>query len=316
MQGGQPRADHADGAPRSLGGSLLVGLALASLTAMLLVTVNVLSAESVTARIGLGGDERPVLVAAREAVPITRVRAPAAPVSIAPASPPARSAIEVTQPSASEPDLLAIAEWQSRWFAAQLELARRLPAPQSPPTAAAAPAPTAAPTAAATPVATPRPAATAAPVAATPAPAQVAPAPAPVATLALSAREIGLLEAMNRERAANGLAPLQASGPLLPIARARSEDMSLNGYFAHFSPTGESVYTLTAAAGLRFSALGENLARVSGDELRSVSVAIDKLMLSPPHRANILNAAYTHVGVGAVTDDRNVTVFTTVFAGS
>lgn len=314
MQGGQPRADHADGALRSLGGNILAGLALASLTAMLLVTVNVLSAESVTARIGLGGDERPVLVAAREPVSIARATAPVIRVSVVPTSPTAPSAIEVVQPPASEPDLLAIAQGESRWFAEQLELARTLAVLQAPPTAAAAPAPAATPTAAATPVATPRPVATPAAPAATPAPAQVAPAPAPVATLALSAREIGLLEAMNRERAANGLAPLQASGPLLPIARARSEDMSLNGYFAHFSPTGESVYTLTA--GLRFSALGENLARVSGDELRSVSVAIDKLMQSPPHRANILNAAYAHVGVGAVTDDRNVTVFTTVFAGS
>ena len=91
--------------------------------------------------------------------------------------------------------------------------------------------------------------------------------------------------------------------------------MSVNGYFAHFSPTGESVYTLTAAVGLRFSALGENLARVSGDATRSVSVAIEKLMQSPPHRANILNGAYTQVAVGAVTDERNVTVFTAVFAG-
>ena len=114
---------------------------------------------------------------------------------------------------------------------------------------------------------------------------------------------------MNRERVASGLGQLHMSAVLLPIARARSEDMTANAYFAHFSPAGESVYTLAAEAGLRFSALGENLARVGGDASRSVRVALEKLMESPPHRANILNTAFTHVAVGSVTDADGVTVF-------
>jgi uncharacterized protein YkwD len=186
------------------------------------------------------------------------------------------------------------------------------PAPPAPPASTPAPVATPAPT----PVA-PTPVATPAPASAAPAPAAT-PAPAPASTVAssaLSVRERGLLDAMNRARSSVGLSQLVFSTPLLPIARERSNDLSTNDYFSHFSPTGESVYTLVADAGLRFSAIGENLARVGGDEQRSVSVAIEKLMQSPPHRANILNTAFTHVAVGAVTDAEGVTVFTSVFSG-
>ena len=132
----------------------------------------------------------------------------------------------------------------------------------------------------------------------------------------LAANESGLLEAMNRERASQGLSQLAFRADLLVIARRRSADMTENGYFAHFGPDGESVYSPASSSGLRFSALGENLARVGSDAQRSVQVAIEKLMESPPHRANILNPLFTHVAVGASTDQDGVTVFSTVYAGS
>lgn len=131
----------------------------------------------------------------------------------------------------------------------------------------------------------------------------------------LNERERGLFDAMNRERIAHGLGALVLNETLTDIARIRSQDMVDNDYFAHFNPDGESVYTLIRDAGLRFKAVGENLARISGDADRSVAVAIEKLMGSNFHRAVILNPLYTRVGVGAVTDENGVTVFTTVFAG-
>lgn len=311
MQGELPGTDRARTKPLSLRAGLAWGLALATLTAILLVSVNVLSASSATARVGTD-DAAAAVVATPQPVSVARVTAPAGIAQEPPpvTAPAAQQPLAVPPSLAGEPDLVAIAEAQSDWYLERLAEAQAAQAAQAPAPVVARPAPAANPPATAPITAPAAPAAAPAPVAA-----PVAPAPAPVTAAALSAREIGLFQAMNRERIANGLAPLQASGTLLPIARARSEDMSVNGYFAHFSPSGESVYTLTAAAGLRFSALGENLARVSGDEDRSVAVAIDKLMQSPPHRANILSAAYTQVAVGAVTDEDGVTVFTTVFAG-
>lgn len=266
-----------------------------------------------------------------EVVDARAVSSPDVAVDIAPApaslaeAPPAAATVQMQpQPSTGEapdaPDTepgvdpaeleQLLREYWAQWWIARVE---QSPAETEPTSraVAAAPAATATPAAPA-PTPAPRPVATA-----TPAPAaQPAPAPAPPATVAaLSTREEGLFAAMNRARIAHGLAPLRLSAELLPIARARSEDMSEHDYFAHFSPDGESVYTLTAAAGLRFSAIGENLARVSGDAERSVAVAIEKLMESPSHRANILNTLFAKAAVGAVTGADGVTVFTTVFSG-
>jgi uncharacterized protein YkwD len=119
---------------------------------------------------------------------------------------------------------------------------------------------------------------------------------------------------MNRERVAAGLTPLKIAADLSTVALARSNDMVTNGYFSHVSPTGESWITLLNQAQIRVKSGGENLARVSGDEVRSVSVAILHLMDSPTHHANIMNTSYSEVGVAAVTDEHGVTVFTTIFA--
>ena len=71
-------------------------------------------------------------------------------------------------------------------------------------------------------------------------------------------------------------------------------------------PTEEDV-------GRSFAGAGENLAKVGGDEQASVAVAIEKLMASPTHRENIMSPDFRFVGVGSVTSQDGVTIFTTVF---
>jgi uncharacterized protein YkwD len=136
--------------------------------------------------------------------------------------------------------------------------------------------------------------------------------PAAPAGVQLSAAEADMLAAMNAERAKAGLPALVASQPLVAIARVRTTDMLANGYFSHVSPTGETWIALVAAAGLHVSAGGENLARVPGDPSENVAVAIQMLMASPSHRANILSGAFDHVGVG-VAEAGGMTVYTTIF---
>lgn len=182
-------------------------------------------------------------------------------------------------------------------------------------TAPAAPAPTSAPALVATPAST-TPATSPNIVlgAAAPPPAPVATAaPAPAAAVALSAREQGLLEAMNARRASAGLSPLAVSAALTGVARTRSSDMLANGYFAHSSPSGQTWYSLLSSLGLSYSAGGENLAKVTGDAVTSVSTAIEALMASPTHRANILNPAYRVVGVGAAVQGDSLTILTSIF---
>jgi uncharacterized protein YkwD len=129
----------------------------------------------------------------------------------------------------------------------------------------------------------------------------------------LTGREQRLLEAMNAQRAAAGVPPLLASPTLTQAARSRSQDMAINGYFAHIGPHGQSWYTALAAVGWTMSGGGENLAKVAGDEPTAVAVAVDRLMASPTHRANIVSQAFRLVGIGAVVDAAGSTIFTTIF---
>jgi uncharacterized protein YkwD len=142
---------------------------------------------------------------------------------------------------------------------------------------------------------------------------QVAPVANPTA-LPLSAEETGLFDAMNEARIANGLPALIVKDMLTDVARARSEEMTRLNYFAHYYEGGTSAFELLRLAGARFSKAGENLAKVHGAGDQSVELAINALMGSVAHRANILEPRYVRVGVGAVTSDDGVTVFTMIYA--
>lgn len=187
-----------------------------------------------------------------------------------------------------------------------VEVAQPTAAPAAAPATPAQSAPAAVATPAATPVAT---------AIATPAPTPVAIASPPAPLASYSERAAGLFLAMNEERVAAGLAPLVASAAASEIAMHRALDMQQNDYFAHVSPTGENWLQLVNEAGIPLTAGGENLAKISGDVERSVTVAITKLMESPTHAANILGVQYDSVGVAAVTDERGVTIFVTIFLG-
>ncbi len=140
-------------------------------------------------------------------------------------------------------------------------------------------------------------------------------APAAQLPLALTIREQGLVEAMNHERILRGLPPFEVSAQLTAVARDRSSDMVERKYFSHFSPSGQTVFSLLGDRTIRFSAAGENLAIAWGNETESASRAIRSLMGSANHRSAILEPRFSTVGVGAVTDSQGATVFTTIFIG-
>lgn len=152
-----------------------------------------------------------------------------------------------------------------------------------------------------------------APLPVVPAPAAAPATAAPVASAPPSAREQLLLDAMNAQRVAAGVPALLLNSTLTQAARVRSQDMATGGYFAHVGPAGQSWYTALATVGWSMSGGGENLAKVAGDESTSVAVAMDRLLASPTHRANIVSRAFRLVGIGAVVDASGATIFTTIF---
>jgi uncharacterized YkwD family protein len=128
------------------------------------------------------------------------------------------------------------------------------------------------------------------------------PPPAPVTPTTpgvLKAAEARLLELVNQERARAGVPPLTLHTRLSEVARLKSEDMARHHYFAHQSPTYGSPFEMMRSFGIRYIMAGENLA-LSGSADRAHSA----LMNSPAHRGNILNARYTHIGIGMAAGSR------------
>ncbi|MGF2618153.1 hypothetical protein FZC84_20920 [Rossellomorea vietnamensis] len=103
-----------------------------------------------------------------------------------------------------------------------------------------------------------------------------------------------VLRLTNIERAKVGAPPLKLSSEVQPVAMLKAEDMAVNGYFAHQSPTYGSPFDMMKAFGVSYTRAGENL--FAGNS--APSVAVSSWMNSPGHRQNMLNPAFTHLGVG------------------
>lgn len=124
-------------------------------------------------------------------------------------------------------------------------------------------------------------------------------------THSLSLQEEKLLNLINLDRAANGLAPLVADPELSRIARIKSEDMRDNNYFAHESPTWGKARQMLEHFGYSFTGAGENIAHHA-----TVEKAQAAFMTSEGHRRNILSRTWQKVGVG-VCYDRNGYIYAT-----
>lgn len=104
-----------------------------------------------------------------------------------------------------------------------------------------------------------------------------------------------MLQMVNQQRVSQGLDPLVFNAALRTIARQHSDDMFKRGYFSHFTPEGFSPFDRMAKAGINYQYAGENLALAP-----STSLAMQGLMNSPGHRANILSPNFHKVGIGVI----------------
>lgn len=111
----------------------------------------------------------------------------------------------------------------------------------------------------------------------------------------LSSYEKEVIRLTNLERTKRGLPALTENWQLSRVARYKSQDMVNNNYFSHTSPTYGSPFTMMQNFGLRFSAAAENIAYGQ----KTPQEVVTSWMNSAGHRANILSAAYTQIGVGA-----------------
>jgi len=118
------------------------------------------------------------------------------------------------------------------------------------------------------------------------------PYPTPSAVQLLAEKQ-SMLDLINQERSKAGLASLNFEDKLQIMAQAKSDDMVVNSYFDHNSPTYGSPFERMRTFGISYQSAGENLA---GNV--SVQAAHAALMNSPGHKANILSPSFNHVGIG------------------
>ncbi|MCR4324406.1 MAG: CvpA family protein [Candidatus Curtissbacteria bacterium] len=117
-----------------------------------------------------------------------------------------------------------------------------------------------------------------------------------------------MLTLVNQERAKEGIDPVVWDEDLAEVGRAHSRDMFERQYFSHFSPEGKDVGDRLQEAGIKYSIAGENLALAP-----TLSRAHSGLMNSSGHRRNILDPAFSRIGIGVIDGGVYGKIFTQVF---
>ena len=115
-------------------------------------------------------------------------------------------------------------------------------------------------------------------------------------TGAMSQLEQEACELVNQMRAQYGLQPLIIDEDLSVKARIKSNDMKVNNYFSHTSPTYGSPFTMMQNLGISYRTAGENIAM----GYTTAEAVVNAWMNSEGHRANILSSNYTSMGIGYV----------------
>jgi uncharacterized protein YkwD len=105
-----------------------------------------------------------------------------------------------------------------------------------------------------------------------------------------------ILELMNAKRVEAGLKPLTLDNTLRSVARYKSNNMIQNNFFDHTNPDGTKWTNWLQALGYSYTTTGENIAYNTYDAVELFT----QWWNSPGHRANMMNASYTKVGIGVV----------------
>jgi uncharacterized YkwD family protein len=126
----------------------------------------------------------------------------------------------------------------------------------------------------------------------------------------LTPNEQEMVRLVNAERSKRGLDPLKVDLELCNVARNKSQDMIDNSYFSHYSPTYGSPFEMLKNFGIKYIYAGENIAGNA-----AVKNAHTALMNSEGHKKNILNANFTHIGIGIKEGSKYGKIFTQMFIG-
>lgn len=118
---------------------------------------------------------------------------------------------------------------------------------------------------------------------------------------------------INQKRAEIGMPALEWSDEVAKIARIHSENMVKFNFFSHRGIDGKTVDGRADSLGVtKWTLLGENIAYNRGYE-NPIETAVEKWMLSPTHRENLLNNRWKESAIGIAITDDGTYYFTQVF---
>lgn len=112
---------------------------------------------------------------------------------------------------------------------------------------------------------------------------------------------------VNAERAKAGLKALQIDEKVAAAANVRAKEIKQS--FSHTRPNGSSFSTALKEQGVSYRGSGENIAYGQ----LSPEAVMNGWMNSDGHRANILNANFTHIGVGHFQDGNGTNYWAQLF---
>ncbi|MGB8858820.1 MAG: CAP domain-containing protein [Ilumatobacteraceae bacterium] len=114
------------------------------------------------------------------------------------------------------------------------------------------------------------------------------------------------VDGINAARAGAGAAPLTIDTRLAKAASEHSADQARQQRLSHVGPDGTNAGSRLATVGYRWTTWGENVAAGQAD----CDTVVAAWLASSAHRANILNSAFQHVGVGLVLGENGVPYWT------
>ena len=124
-------------------------------------------------------------------------------------------------------------------------------------------------------------------------------------TPAQASAEQALFTLLNQHRVAVGSPPLQLNETMAVASRQHSCDMFVHQQLNHLGSDGSSPYQRISSTGITYRTAGENIGMAGGYALMSGMTVIDNAMIAEPaspgtHHWNIINPAYTQVGIGVI----------------
>ncbi|MEV1144703.1 CAP domain-containing protein, partial [Micromonospora sp. NPDC049799] len=117
-----------------------------------------------------------------------------------------------------------------------------------------------------------------------------------------------VVDLVNAERAKAGCGSLGIDSKLMTAAQRHSQDQADHQNMSHDGSDGSDAGERLDRVGYAWRTYGENVAW----NQKTPAAVMDAWMNSPGHRANILNCAFTEIGVGVASS--NGPYWTQVFA--